>query len=211
MDKSQDEKNSECYEEDFEASQEIENTPGEKIEREEYKPNNIFKIEIPLQKKSLQALEKENLRLRSELKMLNDEVTSLINFSNKIDQKKPQNKEKNLNKKRSNSNIKERKLVNYEQEYLRVKALYGKFNDVNFLMNLKNDVKAKETQVAELEKKIGKIKTSIENKRKNLYNYDDKEIPYSKEAHKQLINENIQIIDTINRLDQKMEKYSIFL
>lgn len=212
--------NDEEYEEDFEKPSIVEPEQNTELKSKadflslnsakqsedlKYRPNNVFKAEIATQKKSLQALEKENQQLHIELTALSDEINFLIE-SNASAVKKVPKKEKSSSKYVS-SNIQEKKAVNYEIEYNQIKETYDKFNDVNFIMKLKNEVREKQGQIAILEKNAKKIQFTIESKQKELDHYDEKEIPESKTLLKQLINEKIQISDSIQNLELAIEKH----
>ncbi|OMJ90640.1 hypothetical protein SteCoe_6915 [Stentor coeruleus] len=174
-----------------------------------YRPNDIFKADIAIQKKSLQALEKENIRLRDQLKALNKEITILLESHKssdpKVKTKKPGNSEFRESKHSTKTTL-DKKLQAYEIEYAKLKETYSKFNDPNYLFNKKNDAKTQETQVVQLEKDIKKIQTSIELYQKALENYDDKGIPEDKNLHKQLLNENIQVLEQIETVEKTLEK-----
>lgn len=190
-------------------SEEIQKPSVQTDDVAKYRPNDIFKADIAIQKKSLQALEKENIRLRQQLKALNDEITILLEshkFSDpKTKTKKPGNSEFRESKHSTKINL-DKKLQAYENEYSKLKETYNKFNDPNYLFNKKNDAKSQEGQLSQLEKDIKKIQTSIELYQKALENYDDKGIPEDKNLHKQLLNENIQVLEQIETVEKTLEK-----
>lgn len=214
----------ENYEDDFEASKELKQSdlkapltnPTSKPPRQitspkasvsskpSYNPNLIFQTDQQLPKKSLKSLEKENRQLKSELQALNDRISSLLEKKTSNPQKPPSKKP---SKDPKDPEIQtQQKILNYELEYLALKQIYQKFNDTDCLISLKSEVKSKKTQVEALEKDLKKLKLSIENKQKNINNYDDVGIPIDKNAHKQLVNENISTLDLIENSEKNIEK-----
>jgi hypothetical protein len=166
-----------------------------------YRPNEIFEKEIQPGKKSLKNLEKENQQLRSDLKFLNDRISSILegNLDKPLKiSKKP------LKEDKSSSGTIQKKLLNYELEYLRLKQIYQKFNDVECLIMLKTEVKDKKQGIETLEKDLKTLKISIENKQKDLNNFDDFQLPEEKLNHQQLMNENIKLIDQLQSLEQNI-------
>ena len=210
------------YEEDFETSHALEeskpeaendhlsNSPAldskaKKPDPPKYRPNDVFKTEIAGQKKGLKALEKENHHLRSALKALNDEITHLVESTINPTSKKPPSMPK-AKSKRSSASTQEKKVAYYEVEFNQVKETYDKFNDVNSLMAIKNEVKTKEVHIAQIEKEMKKTQASIEAKQKHLDTYTDREIPENKSLHKQLMNEKIEICDLVHHLELAMKR-----
>ena len=123
------------YEEDFEESKISGVKSSEKgdvkekgeFRDSEYRPNDIFKQDILAQKKSSQALEKENYRLRCDLKALSDEINELLLVKKSSKLLSTDKKSTKSVSDVSRSNFAFKKMMAYEQEYKMFKEIYAKF------------------------------------------------------------------------------------
>ena len=187
-----------------------------------YKPNEIFDRQVQRGKKSVKNLEKENFLLRNEMKLLNERISMMLesdygenvkNYKNVKTEMKGQTEENakeevggRLNSKtvQGSGNLM-KKVLAYELEYLRLKQIYSKFNDVDCLINLRNEIRQKRNRIELLEKELKGYLHSINSKDRKINNFDIVELPEDKMNHKQLMAENMKLIEQIESFEQNLQ------
>ena len=186
-----------------------------------YRPNEIFDRQVQPGKKSVQNLEKENFLLRNELKLLNERISMMlesdygktVKSSKNVKTEQKGLKEENEKEETGDKfNLKTgkggnllKKVLAYELEYLRLKQIYSKFNDVDCLINLRNDIRQKKNRIESLEKELKGFMFSINSKDREINNFDMVELPEDKMNHKQLMAENMKLIEQIESLEQTLQ------
>ena len=158
----------------------------------------------PIQKKNRQTLEKENIKLRGELKALNEELSAFLDVAT-LQMKKKSQKEK-IEATVSSGQVTDKKLKIYESEYLTIKERYNCINDPEYLSGLKDKLKQKEKIVSELEIKIKKMTKTQHSRGKKIGDFDDKELGDQKNHYDLFQNEYFQVDELIKKAEEKIEK-----
>ncbi|OMJ86032.1 hypothetical protein SteCoe_12535 [Stentor coeruleus] len=155
-------------------------------------------------RKTRQILEKENIRLRDDLKTLNEQISQFL----EITTLEAKNKLKKIvidNKSNGESNI-DKRLKIYESEYNMIKDKYNKINDPKHLSFVKEDIKSKEKKIIELEKVVKTLEKNQSAMNKKIEEFDDKFVTDDKNSYQQLQDEYYAIEQQIKDIENCMIK-----
>ncbi|OMJ89036.1 hypothetical protein SteCoe_8856 [Stentor coeruleus] len=156
-----------------------------------------------LHRRTRQQIEKENTKLRSDLKELNEKLSQFLDDAT---QKKPMPKKSNPDQLITGGTVTDKRLKIYEAEYNKIKEKYDKYNDSEYLYTIKEEIKNKEKEVY-LKEKIMKTMTKNQGHRgKKIEDLDDKIQLDEKTSLQQFQEEYINIEEQIKNLEKTLEK-----
>ena len=163
------------------------------------------KIEVP--KKNRQMLEKENKKLRDNLKSLNDKLSHYLETATselKVKGKKGSRPEREV--KLNTDDVNDKRLLIYQQEYKKIKEKYDKINDTNYIIELKDEILKKEKLVTEFEKRIRALEKYQKDRSKKIENFDDKELGDNKLAFLHLQEEYSKVDEQIKAIKGQIDR-----
>ena len=156
------------------------------------------------EKKSKQLLEKENFKLRSDLKALNEQLSIVLEAATAKIKKK--SKKDKTDSAISSNQVTDKRLKIYLSEYNIIKERFDMINDTEYLDTLKKGIKNKEKKANELEKILKNLQKDQHNRAKKIENFDDKELADKRILFSQLQEEFSVIDDQIRDFQAKIEK-----
>ncbi|OMJ78740.1 hypothetical protein SteCoe_21383 [Stentor coeruleus] len=162
-----------------------------------------IKAKPEISKKTRQILEKENSRLRSDLKTLNEQISQLLEMTTSESKNKP--KKIIIDNKSNNESNVDKRLKIYESEYNMIKDKYNTINDPKLLSSIKEDIKSKEKKIVELEK-IVKTLQKNQSKNKKIEDFNEKHVDNDKSNHQQLQDEYYTIEQQMKIIENAMQK-----
>lgn len=163
------------------------------------------KIELP--KKNRQMLERENKKLRDDLKSLNDQLSHYLETATselKAKGKKGSRPEREV--KVNTDDVNDKRLLIYQQEYKKIKEKYDKVNDTNYQIELKDEIAKKEKLVTEFEKRIRALEKYQKDRSKKIENFDDKELGDHKLAFLHLQEEYSKVDEQIKAIKGQIDR-----
>lgn len=156
------------------------------------------------EKKPKQLLEKENFKLRSDLKALNEQLSIVLEAATAKIKKK--SKKDKTDSAISSNQVTDKRLKIYLSEYNIIKERFDKINDTEYLDTLKKEIKNKEKKANELEKILKNMQKDQHNRGKKIENFDDKELADERTLFSRLQEEFSAIDDQIRDFQAKIEK-----
>lgn len=163
-----------------------------------------IKAKPDILRKSKMILEKENIRLRNDLKTLNEQLSQFLDMTTLEAKNKP--KKIIIDYKSSEESNIDKRLKIYESEYNMIKDKYNIINDPKLLSCIKEDIKSKEKKIVELEKIVKTLEKSQSTKNKKIEDFDDKLVADGKNNYQQLQDEYYALEQQIKNIENAMIK-----